>query len=125
MVFYYQKKEVIAMLEINKEEVQHVYYFLSYCGAHRDCFSCAIVEYCKKLEVHILHQIKYEERLPLSKEDILVVLNLREYCHDCNRCTIRCNRKIECDKLMYAIIDDHKASKKPKTLTGDAANGNR
>lgn len=110
------------MLGIDIVKVGHIQYLLSYCGAHRNCDTCPVVEFCKKLEVKVLNVTKYPGKSEgASEEDLLMIINLREYCNDCERCVIGCKRKSECDNLMQMIIDDHKENKqeKPKALTGD------
>ena len=100
---------------------EHIKYLLEYCGAHRNCDICKLSKFCKSLETKILEHKNHEEKafIELSEEDILMVINLRSYCHECKLCPSRCNRKVECENLMWMIIDDHKSSRQPKALTGD------
>lgn len=97
-------------MKVDIFDLQHIDYLLNYCGAHsKSCNICSIIEFCKKLEVKILHKIKYpNENLNTTEEDLLIILNLRQYCYDCNKCTCKCTRKVECERLMWKIVDDHK-----------------
>lgn len=98
-------------------DAKHIYYLLSFCGAHRNCDECSVIEFCKKLEVKVLHAIKYpKDSQDVEEEDLLMVLNLRAYCNDCERCIIGCKREIECEKLMRKIVEDHKENSKEKEL---------
>jgi len=108
-------------MNVDLVNVEHLRYLIEYCGAHRNCGVCILAKFCKDLETKTLEHMNHLEKafIELSEEDILMTINLRYYCKDCKLCPPRCNRKTECENLMWMIIDDHRASKKPKTLAGD------
>lgn len=90
-------------------DLTHAVGLLEYCGVHRNCKSdCRIPKSCKELATKLANETDPSE---MTEVELLVIINWRDYCASCNRCTDRCMKKIECERLMWKIVEDHKEEK--------------
>lgn len=96
-------------MQTDSLDIKQIANLLLYCIAHRNCTeACGKEMACESFVDEITEAAETKEFPDLNDEKLLVVIELREYCRECNRCTIRCEQKIECERLMWRIIADHK-----------------
>ena len=102
------------MLELDPVDIEHISYLVHYCLAHQNCSkTCGDAMSCEDLGRRLLDAANrlikgVQTSLSLDELDLLLILFLRNYCRSCQRCSIRCTRKLWCESLMWKIVFDHK-----------------